>query len=151
MADVGQAHDVDALFAATTAELGSAAIVVNNAGNSTLDLIENLPEHDWDSVLTTHLKGTYLASKAAIRQMRTAGLHGSIINLGSVETFATTRGNAHYSAAKAGIDKFNFTRIQKPTTIPDLSKPRAAEGLAETTLKELEKDPDIAKFTRPLR
>jgi hypothetical protein len=38
-----------------------------------------------------------------------------------------------------------------PTTIPDLSKPRAAEGLAETTLKELEKDPDIARFTRPLR
>jgi len=106
VADVGQADDIDTLFAATAAELGSAAIVVNNAGNSTLDLIENLPEHDWDSVLTTHLKGTYLASKAAIRQMRTAGLHGSIINLGSVETFATTRGNAHYSAAKAGIDKF---------------------------------------------
>jgi hypothetical protein len=41
--------------------------------------------------------------------------------------------------------------VALPTTIPDFSKPGAAQDLAETTLKELERDPDIAKFTRPLR
>jgi len=38
-----------------------------------------------------------------------------------------------------------------PTTIPDLRNPTAVQNLAQTTLKELEQDPEIAKFTRPLR
>ena len=41
--------------------------------------------------------------------------------------------------------------VKLPTTIPDLSNPVASIGLAESTLKELEEDPAIAEFTRPLR
>ncbi|MCW2786691.1 MAG: 3-oxoacyl-[acyl-carrier protein] reductase [Marmoricola sp.] len=105
-ADVGSSADVERVFATAEAELGPVAIVVNNAGNSTLGTILNLPEEDWDSVLTTHLKGTFLNTKAAMTRMKASGTAGAIINIGSVETFATTRGNAHYTAAKGGIDKF---------------------------------------------
>lgn len=90
----------------TEQELGPVAIVVNNAGNSTLDTIMNLPEDDWDSVVDTHLKGTFLGTKTAMKAMQASGTAGTIINAGSVETFGTTRGNAHYTAAKAGIEKF---------------------------------------------
>jgi hypothetical protein len=41
--------------------------------------------------------------------------------------------------------------VKLPTTIPDLFNPAAVETVAESTLKELEQDPAIAEFTRPLR
>lgn len=94
------------LFVRATAELGDVSILVNDAGNSTLDTIDNLPEADWDSVIDTHLKGTFLYAKAAINHMKARGVNGVIVNTSSVEAVASTRGNAHYSAAKAGIDKF---------------------------------------------
>ncbi|WP_433502916.1 SDR family NAD(P)-dependent oxidoreductase [Pseudonocardia halophobica] len=103
--DVGSSADVARLFATAVEEFGPVGIVVNNAGNSTLDLITDLPEEDFDSVIRTHLKGTFLGTKAALNHMKETGTRGAIVNIGSVETFATTRGNAHYSAAKAGIDK----------------------------------------------
>ncbi|MFE7421061.1 SDR family NAD(P)-dependent oxidoreductase [Rhodococcus sp. NPDC057529] len=106
VADVSKSADVERLFDTTEAELGPVAIVVNNAGNSTLDTIVNLPEEDWDSVISTHLKGTFLGTKAAVMRMKASATAGVVINTGSVETFGTTRGNAHYTAAKAGIDKF---------------------------------------------
>ncbi|GAA2996195.1 3-oxoacyl-[acyl-carrier-protein] reductase [Streptomyces lactacystinicus] len=105
VADVSRSADMTALFDRAIAELGSVGILVNNAGTSTFDLTENLPEDDFDAVVATHLKGTYLGTKAAINHMKTIG-GGVIVNLGAVDGFATTRGNAHYSAAKAGIAKF---------------------------------------------
>jgi NAD(P)-dependent dehydrogenase (short-subunit alcohol dehydrogenase family) len=106
VADVSKSADIERLFDTAEAELGPLTIVVNNAGNSTLDTITNLPEADWDAVIATHLKGTFLGTKAAITRMKASGTAGVVINTGSVETYGTTRGNAHYSAAKAGIDKF---------------------------------------------
>lgn len=106
VADAAKSADIDTVFSITEKELGAVAIVVNNAGNSTLDTILNLPEDDWDSVIATHLKGTFLGTKAAMTHMKASGTAGVIINTGSVETYGTTRGNAHYTAAKAGIAKF---------------------------------------------
>ncbi|WP_369192220.1 SDR family NAD(P)-dependent oxidoreductase [Streptomyces sp. R08] len=104
--DVSDAASVNRLFEQAAAELGDISILVNNAGNSTVDIIENLSEADWDSVIGTHLKGTFLCTKAAINHMKAHGINGAVINTSSVETVSTTRGNAHYSAAKAGIEKF---------------------------------------------
>lgn len=106
VADSGKAADIRRAYEVAEAELGPIAIVVNNAGNSTLDTITSLPESDWDAGISTHLKGTFLSTKEAITRMKASGTAGVIINTGSVETYGTTRGNAHYTAAKAGIDKF---------------------------------------------
>lgn len=106
VADAGLAADVERTFDVLEAELGPVAIVVNNAGFSTLDTIVRLPEDDWDAVVDTNLKGTFLSTKAAITRMTVSGTAGVIVNISSVETWATTGGNAHYSAAKAGVNKF---------------------------------------------
>ncbi|MEW2548815.1 SDR family NAD(P)-dependent oxidoreductase [Streptomyces sp. NPDC047002] len=105
-ADTGIAEDIRRAYDTAEGELGPVAIVVNNAGNSTLDTITELPESDWDSVVDTHLKGTFLSTKEAIARMKASGTKGAIVNTGSVETFGATRGNAHYTAAKAGVAKF---------------------------------------------
>ncbi|MGY5048483.1 hypothetical protein ACWDE0_23140 [Streptomyces sp. 900105755] len=72
----------------------SVSILDDNARNSTLDPTENLPGDDFDTGIATRLKGTYPGTKAALNHVKTSG-GWVIINLGSVETFATTRGNAH--------------------------------------------------------
>ncbi len=56
VADVSKSADVTAMFDQAIAELGSVRILVNNAGNSTLDLTENLPEDDFDTVIA-HVQG----------------------------------------------------------------------------------------------
>jgi 3-oxoacyl-[acyl-carrier protein] reductase len=105
VADVTKAADVERLFDETEAKRGPVAIVVNNAGGSTIDTIANMPEEDWNAIIAVNLTGTFLGTKAAIRRMRATQTAGVIINIGSVEAHGTTRGNAHYTAAKAGISK----------------------------------------------
>ncbi|WP_104104785.1 SDR family NAD(P)-dependent oxidoreductase [Arthrobacter sp. 08Y14] len=105
-ADVTSAADVERLYARAEAELAPAAIVVNNAGIHSYETIAHLSEDDWNGVVDSHLKGTFLGTKAALAHMRASGTAGAIINLGAVDAVATTRGTAHYAAAKAGIAKF---------------------------------------------
>ena len=106
VADVAVAADIERLFEITLHTFGAAKIVVNNAGIHALSLIEDLPEADWDRLMDTNLKGPFLGTRAAIRQMRAAGTGGAIVNISSIDAFASSRGNAHYSATKAGIDQF---------------------------------------------
>jgi NAD(P)-dependent dehydrogenase (short-subunit alcohol dehydrogenase family) len=60
-------------------------------------------EEVWDEVLGVNLKGIYLASKCAIPQMRERG-GGAIVNLSSVQAFASQKGVAAYTASKGGIN-----------------------------------------------
>lgn len=106
VADVAVAADVELMFDAAETELGPVAVVANVAGNYSLGEIADLSEADWNAVLATHLNGTFLCTRGAIRRMRASGTAGSVINIGAVDVYGTTRGNAHYAAAKAGVLKF---------------------------------------------
>ena len=82
-------------------ELGSLGILVNNAGVTRDNLLFKMSEDDWDTVMSVHLRGFFLASKAAQRHM-VAAKWGRIISLSSVSALGT-RGQVNYSAAKAGL------------------------------------------------
>jgi 3-oxoacyl-[acyl-carrier protein] reductase len=84
------------------AEAGRIDILVNNAGITRDNLVLRLKEEDWDSVIATNLKGTYLCSKAVCRQMMSQR-QGRIINIGSVVGTIGNAGQANYSASKAGV------------------------------------------------
>jgi 3-oxoacyl-[acyl-carrier protein] reductase len=100
-ADVADAGQVTAAVDRVAEELGSLGILVNNAGITRDALLFKMSEDDWDTVMAVHLRGFFLASKAAQRHM-VAARWGRIISMSSVSALGT-RGQLNYSAAKAGL------------------------------------------------
>ncbi len=103
--DVANADQVTAAFAALEAELGAPDILVNNAGFTRDNLLFRIREEDWDEVLDTNLKGAFLVTKAAARGM-IKRRWGRIINITSVVGLTGNKGQANYSASKAGLVGF---------------------------------------------
>jgi 3-oxoacyl-[acyl-carrier protein] reductase len=106
-ADVSDAGQVDAAVEAIAAELGPPAVLVNNAGVIRDNLLFKMTEGDWDTVLGVHLRGAFLASRAAQKYM-VEQKFGRIINLSSSSALGN-RGQVNYSAAKAGMQGFTKT------------------------------------------
>jgi 3-oxoacyl-[acyl-carrier protein] reductase len=100
-ANVANAGEVDQAVARIAAHFGSLDILVNNAGITRDNLIHKMTEDDWDSVAAVHLKGAFLCSRAAQREM-VKREWGRIVNLSSVSALGN-RGQTNYSAAKAGL------------------------------------------------
>ena len=88
-------------------ELGGVHILVNNAGITRDNLLFKLSEDDWDSVMGVHLKGAFLMSKA-VQKTFVDQKYGKILGLSSVSANGN-RGQANYSAAKAGVQGFTRT------------------------------------------
>lgn len=102
MADVADAGQVGEMVERAEKDLGPLSVVVNNAGITRDNVAMMMDPADFDAVIATHLRGTFLVSKAAARRMfrRRAGC---IINLSSVVGRRGNAGQANYAAAKAGI------------------------------------------------
>jgi len=105
--DVADAASVEAAVARVLEELGGFHVLVNNAGITRDNLLFKLTEDDWDSVMNVHLKGAFLMSKAAQKHF-VEQRYGKILNLSSVSANGN-RGQANYSAAKAGVQGFTRT------------------------------------------
>jgi 3-oxoacyl-[acyl-carrier protein] reductase len=99
--DVTDRQSVDALFAEADGAFGTVDILVACAGILRDNLLHKMTEDDWDAVIDTHLKGTYLAAQAAQRKM-VEQRHGKMVFISSTSALGN-RGQANYSAAKAGL------------------------------------------------
>ncbi|MEV8099015.1 3-oxoacyl-ACP reductase FabG [Kitasatospora sp. NPDC085879] len=105
--DVTDAAQVAAAVARTAEDLGAPTILVNNAGITRDNLLYKLSEDDWDAVVAVHLRGAFLMSRAVQAHM-TEARWGRIVNLSSTSALGN-RGQANYSAAKAGLQGFTKT------------------------------------------
>jgi 3-oxoacyl-[acyl-carrier protein] reductase len=105
--DVADAAQAEAAVQRVADELGPPTVLVNNAGITRDNLLFKMTEDDWDSVLSVHLRGAFLMSRAAQAHMTSAGW-GRIVNLSSTSALGN-RGQANYSAAKAGMQGFTKT------------------------------------------
>jgi len=99
--DVSDRGSVEALVERTVAELGRLDILVTCAGIIRDNLIFKMTDEDWDAVIDTHLKGTFLCARAAQKQM-VDQKYGKMVFLSSTSALGN-RGQANYSAAKAGL------------------------------------------------
>ena len=106
-ADVSKDDQVEAAVGTVAAELGPPAVLVNNAGVLRDNLLFKMSEDDWDTVLSVHLRGAFLMSRSVQKHM-VDQRYGRIVNLSSSSALGN-RGQANYSAAKAGMQGLTKT------------------------------------------
>ncbi len=100
-ADVSDAAAVQTAVERVAAELGPPVVLVNNAGVIRDNLLFKMTDDDWEIVMAVHLRGAFLMSRACQKYM-TEQKWGRIVNLSSTSALGN-RGQANYSAAKAGL------------------------------------------------
>jgi len=100
--DVSNPAEVKQVFDAILKDKKPVDIVVNNAGITRDGLMIRMKEADWDSVLNINLKGSFLCSQQAAKQMMKQK-SGAIVNIASIVGVMGNFGQANYSASKAGV------------------------------------------------
>jgi len=127
-ANVAVPSEARTLIAKTMERFGRCDILVNNAGTFPRSWALETTEEEWDRVLDTNLKGTFMCSQAAAHVMKQAG-RGRIVNMASLAIRGIPRG-AHYSASKAGI--MGLTRTLALEWAPEVLVNCVAPGLIDT-------------------
>jgi len=106
-ADVSDEASVAAAVARCADELGPPVVLVNNAGILRDDLLFRMTADTWDAVINVHLRGAFLMTRAC-QAFMTQAKWGRIVSMSSISGLGN-RGQANYSAAKAGIEGFTRT------------------------------------------
>ncbi len=140
--DVGDAGQVESVVATIEREFGRIDILVNNAGTTRDNLLFRIGEEDWDTVLDTNLKGAFLVTKQAARGM-IKRRWGRVINITSIVGLAGNKGQANYTASKAGL--IGFTKaVSKELASRNVLVNAVAPGFIDTELTR-QINPDARK------
>ena len=137
--DVTERSAVEALFSAASREFESVDLLVTCAGILRDNLVHKMSDEDWDLVIDTHLRGTFLCAQAAQRLM-VPRRFGKMVFLSSNSALGN-RGQVNYSAAKAGIQGMARTlaielgpfNINVNTVAPGFIETRMTRSVAERT------------------
>ncbi len=100
--DVTSSNEIQAAVTQTVDTLGRLDISVHNAGVISISPLEKLEEAEWDRIMDTNAKGTFLCCKAVIPYMKQRG-GGKIINLSSIAGKNGVPAMAHYCASKFAV------------------------------------------------
>jgi NAD(P)-dependent dehydrogenase (short-subunit alcohol dehydrogenase family) len=103
--DVRSRQDVERAVAVAERQFGGLDAVAHIAGVEVNHPVDRLSEDQWDLVIDTNLKGTYIVCAAAVPALRRRG-GGAIVTTGSVMGRVSLPGTTAYSASKAGIEAF---------------------------------------------
>ena len=130
--NVASAEEVKALMDTAVQTFGRIDILVNSAGITRDGLLMTLPEQDFDAVVETNLKGTFLTLRAAARQM-VRQRYGRIINLTSVVGLRGNAGQGNDAASKAGV--IGMTKsLAKELAGRNITVNASAPGFMETDM-----------------
>jgi NAD(P)-dependent dehydrogenase (short-subunit alcohol dehydrogenase family) len=141
--DVAEAGTAERLVGETVAALGRLDVLVNNAGITVAKPALELTGEDFDAIFSVDVKGAFLLSVAAAKEMRRHGGGGAIVNVTSVHEHVPRAGFALYAAAKAALGM--LTRSLALELAPDIRVNAVAPGAIATERNEEadELDPDI--------
>ena len=133
-ADVGNRERLQNAINEIAEALGGLDVLVNNAGVARwvrIDTPLEAAEQLWDEVLTTNLKGAFLASMAAIPHLSRPG--GRIINISSVTAFLGGHGGSlAYATSKAGLNGLTYALVREVSPL-GITVNSVAPGFIEDT------------------
>ena len=135
--NVSDRGQVESMVARTVKELGRLDVLVTCAGIIRDNLLFKMTDDDWDSVIDTHLKGTFLCAQAAQKPM-VGNKYGKMVFLSSTSALGN-RGQTNYAAAKAGLQGMARTlaielgpfNINVNTVAPGFVETRMTKATAE--------------------
>ena len=131
-ADVTKADEVNMVVKEAIEKFGKIDVLVNNAGITRDNLLMRMSEEEFDKVIETNLKGTFIVTKAVTKYMMKKRA-GSIVNLSSVVGVAGNAGQCNYSASKAGV--IGFTKsVAKELASRNIRANAVAPGFIETDM-----------------
>ncbi|MGV9863401.1 SDR family NAD(P)-dependent oxidoreductase [Rhodococcus koreensis] len=148
--DITDEASVERMVEATVETFGRVDILVNNSGIvATTPLVEQ-PAEEWDRVIATNLRGTYLATKAVGKRLL-AQQSGKVVNIASNFALQGVANHAAYSASKAGVIAFTRSMAIEWARY-DIQVNAIAPGYFATPLNaELREDADaLAKVVRAI-
>ncbi len=99
-ADVRNRQEVNEMFVKASNEIGAVEVLINCAGINRDAAFMELTDEDWNAVVDTHLKGTFICSQEFVRQCKGPG---SIINLGAACGIQGRINGANFCSAKGGV------------------------------------------------
>ncbi len=152
-ADVRRRSEVEYLFAHTEQEFGAARHLVNNAGVNKDGPLMLCSSEQWDFVVDTNLRGTYLCSQFALRGMMNLG-EGAITNIVSLSGVHGRSGQCSYSASKGGVIAFTKAlakemgrfKIRVNAVCPGVIPTSMSAPLIEKERKQLLAEIPLARF-----
>ena len=131
-ADVTKAEEVENVVKTAIDTFGKIDVLVNNAGITRDNLLMRMSEEEFDKVIETNLKGTFVVTKAVTKYMMKKR-SGSIVNLSSVVGVVGNAGQCNYSASKAGV--IGFTKsVAKELSSRNIRANAVAPGFIETDM-----------------
>jgi 3-oxoacyl-[acyl-carrier protein] reductase len=154
--DVRCADDVKQMIAAAVDAFGRVDILVNNAGITKDKPMALMSEDDWDDVLDINLKGAFLCTKFAAKQMMKQK-YGRIVNIASVAGRYGNPGQANYSASKAGLigltkttaKEFASRGITCNAVAPGTIKSKMTDALPDELKKKYLENIPLGRFGTP--
>ncbi len=133
--DVSKSEEVIKAFEQIRKEFNRIDILINNAGITKDSLLVRMKEEDWDVVLDINLKGVFLCSKEAIKDM-SKQRYGRVISISSVVAFIGNPGQINYSASKAGIIGLTKT-LAKEYASRGITVNAVAPGFIQTAMTDV--------------
>lgn len=136
--DISKEDTVERLFAEALTITGKIDVLVNNAGITRDNLLIRMKEEEFDQVISTNLRGTFLCMKAAAKIMMKQR-YGRIINMSSVIGLRGNVGQVNYSASKAGV--IGMTKsLAKELAGRGVTVNAVAPGMIETDMTDVLSD-----------
>jgi 3-oxoacyl-[acyl-carrier protein] reductase len=155
--NVTSADDVEALALAARDNFGGLDVWVNNAGFTRDATMRKMSEDDFDAVISVHLKGAWLGTRAAAGIMRVQPQGGSIINVSSISGKVGNPGQTNYSSAKAGIvgltkaaaKEVGFANVRVNAVQPGIIRTALIESMKPEVLEARLSEVPLGRFGEP--
>ncbi|MFT4160496.1 3-oxoacyl-ACP reductase FabG [Shinella sp.] len=155
--DVSSADDMNALVELAVSRFGGLDVFVNNAGITRDATMRKMSEEMFDQVISVHLRGAWLGTRAAANVMREQPGGGSIVNISSISGKVGLAGQTNYSAAKAGIvgltkaaaKEVGFANVRVNAIQPGLIRTAMTEALPNDIYESRVKDIPLGRAGEP--